>query len=209
MAPQRIEHDGGQRHEYDVAHFRGCVREHARKHDDDRHGPRVRLEHHAANQRGQQPRTFGDADAEQRDEHGAERHEAREVGHEVEDDAPKAIGVHQADDFDQAIGGAARSALGARIGDRNLEPAEQAAQQDDGDRKQREQRDRMGQGVAQRLDDAQELRHARGLGWRHFVSVGIRHWDCPVRRSRRVRSPSAAGRSRAPSWRSAAIAQTG
>ena len=72
-------------------------------------------------------------------------------------------------------------AFGARVDDGDVKPPEDSAQQNDADREQREQRDRMRQRVAECLDDAQESRHPCRLRLGRLVDVGIRHVHTPVK----------------------------
>ena len=161
MASQRIEDDGRQRYEHDVAHLGGCVREDARKYDNDRDQRGARVEHHAPNNRGQPSRSLGNADTQQGHEDGAQWRELNKVPDEVENDCSQALGIHEADDLDQAIIGAAFGADGARIKNGNFKVAQDAGENDHAGCKHRKQRHRVGQCIAEPLNDVQETRDSR------------------------------------------------
>ena len=101
MPADRVEDRRRQRDQHDVAHLGRRVAEHAREDDDEREQVLRRAEHQRADRRRQQPRPLRDADAEQRDEHGAERHEAGEVRDEPLGDPAQALAGHQAADGEQ------------------------------------------------------------------------------------------------------------
>ena len=172
---QGIEHDGCQRHQDYVAHFRSGVRQDAAEHYDDGYDARRRVENHAPYQRRQPAAPLGYADTQQGDEYGSEWRELHEVADEVQDDQPQALGIHVTYDFDKPVLGPAPRAHRARVDDRDVEEAEYAAQHDDAGSEERKQRHGMRQSVTQPLDDVQEACNPGLARWRGGL---VSHGGC-------------------------------
>jgi hypothetical protein len=172
VAAHREEDHARERHQDDVAGLARGVRHHAG--EDDRHGqqPRRRAQHQRADAGAQQSALLSDADAEHRDQHGAERREVDEVANQVLDDHAQPVAVEQADGFDQPVRAAPARALGPRVRHAPPQRAGEAAEQQHADGEDREERDRVRQQVAEPLDEAQEAREepaaTRPLGRRRW-----------------------------------------
>ena len=170
MTAERVVDRAAERDQHDIADFARRVGDDPGEHD--RHGHQLGrcAQHEAAHRRAQQAGFLRHADAEHRDQHHAERRERGEIVDQPGEDALQPLHVHQADRADHPVIGHARRACGPRIDHRDAHPAEQARQQHDAHRQQREQGDGVGQQVAQPFDAVEKA--GKGVALRLGDSLG-------------------------------------
>ena len=156
MRPTEWKTTAASGNEHDVAHLRSGVGDDRGEHHHRGQEVARRTKNQSPHSRSEQAGALGDADPEQSHEHGAQRRERGEVGHQPGADAAHALGVEQADGTNHAVFGPAAGAFRSRIVDLPLEEAGNAGQQQHADADQREQCDRMRQEIAEPLDDIEE-----------------------------------------------------
>jgi hypothetical protein len=163
VSAHRHEHHGTQRHEHHVAELRCRVRDDSRE-DNGRgdqyariHEARVRRpEDDSPNACLNEPASFRHSHTQQGHQHRTERSEVRKVRHQVLNDSPNALCVHQTDGVDAAIGRTARRSVRPGIRYRHVEELCDPTYEDDASGEEREQRYRMRKQVAEPLDEPQE-----------------------------------------------------
>jgi len=188
MPPGRDEDQCAQRHQQHVADLAGHVRHYAGEHQHGREQVLRRRQHQHAQRGADEAAVLGHADADQGHQHHAQRREAGEVGDCAGHYPVQALDAEQVHRRHDLARGRMRHAQPRHRG----EPGRDHHRQ----RQQREQRRRMGQGIAAFLDDVEEAVHGAALGGGEFG-----HRWVPVARGRRARSGQIYPRSPAgPGW---------
>src|SRR5690606_36191607 len=94
--PEAEERGRGERNQHEVAGIRSDARDDPDEYQDIGHRLARRDQHELVDQRADQPRLLGDADAEHRDDDHADRREAHEILDDAREHEAEAVGRHQA-----------------------------------------------------------------------------------------------------------------
>lgn len=148
MAAGGLEHEPRQRHQQHIADLAGHVGHHPGEHNYRREKHSRRSQHQQAQCSADKAGVLGHADANQRHQHGAQRCETGEVGHQTGEDAVQAVDAQQVDRADHLAAG--------RMRYRQIELRGDSRQDDHQHGEEGEQRRWVWQGIAPGLDNRQE-----------------------------------------------------